>query len=184
MSKSHGSTTVVCRTPCADPAGRQLDDERMRVGAASDESTPAVPSLRDTPRSPPPPQVPRKVAPPANADGTSARAADGAALLDLTLRDLLARLVGPGGTTEPDHWIDPRNAASPVPYRTVLSAARRGDLALCKVGRRLLVRRSELDRWIAAQPIGAQPAPATVAPHGITHILQAHGYARKTPGHA
>ena len=100
--------------------------------------------------------------------------------LDLSLRELLARLLQRATQTanDADPWVDPRGDDCPVAYRRVLAAARAGELELCKVGRSLLVRRSELDAWIEAHRVGPpRPRPAR-APHKATkiaHILRKHG---------
>jgi hypothetical protein len=187
MSKPHGSTTVVRRSPSAPLTDPQVRDVTPRDGVAGAASPPTVPARPDTSRVSPMQQALPGAVPRVRSGRSSVGSADAAALLDLTLRDVLAQLLGSGASTELDNWIDPRSTACPAPYRTVLSAARAGDLVLCKVGRRLLIRRSELDRWISTQTIRAQPASDPIpaaAPDGIAHILQAHGYAQKGAHHA
>lgn len=104
-------------------------------------------------------------------------------LLQLTLRELLAMLVGPPAEQR-DEWVDPRSEACPVAKRAVLDAGRRGELALRKVGRRVLVRRSELDRWIDAHPLGQPPAYVSAVKARETHmerLMRLNGYDR-APG--
>jgi excisionase family DNA binding protein len=47
---------------------------------------------------------------------------------------------------ETDGWVDA--AAAPAPQRSIREAVRRGELQASRAGGRLLVRRSELDRWL------------------------------------
>lgn len=56
-----------------------------------------------------------------------------------------------------DPWID--SAEAPVPARAIRDAVRRGELRGSRVAKRLLVRRSELDRWIEAHAVTRQAAP-------------------------
>jgi hypothetical protein len=100
--------------------------------------------------------------------------------LDMTLRELLTKLLEPPEAPA-DPWVDLRSEACPVPYRQALSAGQRGELALHKVGRRLLVRRSELDRWIETQRMQPTAAPEGKAepPSNVQHILEREGYRRK-----
>jgi len=46
----------------------------------------------------------------------------------------------------PDDWVDQNS--SPLGHREHLEAARRGDILGYKVGRRILVRRTEIDQFI------------------------------------
>ena len=62
--------------------------------------------------------------------------------------DLLLRACGP------DEWVDQNS--SPLGRREHLEAARRGDVAGYKIGRRILVRRSEIDEFIRSFPVNAQ----------------------------
>jgi len=76
------------------------------------------------------------------------------------IETLLGGLVS---AADPDPWID--SAAAPVPARAIRDAVRRGELRASRVAKRLLVRRSELDRWIEAHaviPAAAPERPATL----------------------
>ncbi len=100
--------------------------------------------------------------------------------LDLTVRDLLASLVQTPSAADPDPWVDPRARDL---HRPLLAAAQRGEVALSKIGRKFLIRRSELDRWIALQRVPAEtsePQP-TAAASPVAHILERAGY-RKAAG--
>lgn len=104
---------------------------------------------------------------------------DAEKLLARPLGEILALLLArePAAAT----WIDIRDPASPVPYRAALAAARRGELSVHRVGRRGLVRREELDAWIAAQPTLANVAvsdePKT-EPSAAEKILAREGWRR------
>jgi excisionase family DNA binding protein len=103
--------------------------------------------------------------------------------LDLTVRELLTRIVdrAPASSVDPDPWVDA--AACPVGWRHVLDAARRGELEASRIGRKVLVRRSELDRWLAAHRVEVRAAVAPAEkppPSRVAHILEAAGY-RKAP---
>jgi hypothetical protein len=54
-----------------------------------------------------------------------------------------------------DEWVDQDTA--PLSRRAYLKAARRGDLKAVKIGRRILVRRSDLDAFFQRHP---SPPPA------------------------
>lgn len=72
-------------------------------------------------------------------------------------------LDGLAPAADPDPWID--SAAAPVPARAIRAAVRRGELRASRIAKRLLVRRSELDRWFEAhgvRPPAAPTRPATL----------------------
>ncbi len=105
--------------------------------------------------------------------------------LDVSLRELLARVVeAQAGTSDPDRWIDVRDPQQcPVPWRSVMDAARRGELEASRVGRQVLVRARELDRWLAAKRIDSrareQAAPVAAPPpepSRVAHLLDRAGY--------
>jgi len=101
-----------------------------------------------------------------------------AELMAMPLGEVLLSLVAPRPAVDDDPWIDSRAEECPVPHRTLLAAAQRGELVLCKLRRRYLVRRSELDRWIelhqvvATQSTGGRTAAETEA----ERILRLNGY--------
>lgn len=64
----------------------------------------------------------------------------------LAALDIVRRWLAAGNAAPVDDWVDAADA--PVPQRTIRDAVRRGELTGSRAGRRLLVRRSELDRWI------------------------------------
>lgn len=107
-------------------------------------------------------------------------------LLDCSLRDLLARVLDQRGPAlDPDRWIDCRDAAQcPVPWRLVVEAAQRGELEASRVGRNVVVRARELDRWLSTRRITpaakAESTAAPAAPSRAELILERSGY-RKTP---
>src|SRR5262249_13830140 len=82
--------------------------------------------------------------------------------LDLTVRQFVERVLADGAPIEADPWVDASKA--PCGRQRVLDAAKRGELEASKIGRQVLVRCSELDRWIAAQRIEPRPASKTSAP--------------------
>lgn len=79
--------------------------------------------------------------------------------------DVLRRFLGSAPTMpESDSYVDA--AAAPVPQRTIRNAVRLGELEGSRVGGKLLVRRSELDRWIASHRVKVskvEPSAALVA---------------------
>ena len=104
-------------------------------------------------------------------------------LLKLTLGELLERALAHAPAAEADPWIDVREQPL-VAHRELLNAGKRGELELYRTGRKTLVRRSELDRWIArpehrvGAEVQAEPAPAS----NVEHILQRAGYSRRSAG--
>ncbi len=97
-------------------------------------------------------------------------------LLDLPLREVLARLATPSAPIEADPWVDPR--ACEAPFREVLAAGKRGELALFKVGRKYLVRRSELDRWLALPEHRVTACAEKKGESAAQHLLDRYGYRR------
>lgn len=69
-------------------------------------------------------------------------------LLSMTLGEVIRSAIRPRDGADPDTWVDPKSPRCPVGYRQVLAAAQRGELEVFRVGRKCLVRKSELDRWI------------------------------------
>ena len=115
--------------------------------------------------------------------------------MSLTLQQLLERPLGevleqllahrPEHATDASDWLDVRAPTFPVHWRRVVDAAKRDEVTISRIGRSLLVRRDELDRWLRTYAIEptAPPAPHTLKaqarPAGrVAHILQAAGYGR------
>lgn len=72
--------------------------------------------------------------------------------LNLTVRSLLELLVA---QKQPDaEWVNVRS--DEWPWRHIVAAAERGECAVSRVGRKLLMRREELDRWLALHAISAR----------------------------
>ena len=88
------------------------------------------------------------------------------AAIDVLARALAAGVQSPAG--QADQWLDA--ASAPVPQRTIRDAVRRGELTASRAGGRLLVRQSELDRWIEARrvrpAVKAEPSSVIVAMGG------------------
>lgn len=73
--------------------------------------------------------------------------------LNLPVRVLLERLLD---AQKPDaEWVNVRDDL--WPWRHMVAAAERGECAVSRVGRKLLVRREELNRWLATYKIPARP---------------------------
>lgn len=80
------------------------------------------------------------------------------ALLDELADRVAARL----GSSAPSHY----SKANPPPlvsWRTVLEAGRRGELALLRRGRTVLLERAELERWLADGRLERRGRPKLVA---------------------
>jgi hypothetical protein len=71
--------------------------------------------------------------------------------LEMTLRELLEALVARAGSAN-DEWINIRS--EDYPWRRIVAAAERGECEVSRVGRRLMMQRSELAKFLAAQRIG------------------------------
>lgn len=72
-------------------------------------------------------------------------------LLGTVLDDLIRTIVREElETRHGDHWVDQRT--SPLPRRKFLMLVRDGELPGRKTGRSILVRRSDVDAYIEAQP--------------------------------
>jgi hypothetical protein len=91
--------------------------------------------------------------------------------LDLTLRELLASLLREHPPSDPDPWVDLRKEGWPC--RRIAEAAKRGECKVSRVGRRLLMRRSELNAWIDRHQIEVEPDQERAAPPSrIAHLLE------------
>lgn len=95
-------------------------------------------------------------------------------LLAMTLGEFLQLLAA--HRVDVDRWVDGRSCE--IAYREGLAAIKRGELKASKVGRKLLVRRSELDRWIDSQRLTLQKeTPSSITTSSpVAHILEAAGY--------
>jgi excisionase family DNA binding protein len=85
----------------------------------------------------------------------------------LAALDVFRRFFASGPAEQIDEWIDAKDA--PVPQRTIRDAVRRGEIEATRAGRRLLVRRSELDRWLTerrARPRGTEQPSAVLVQLG------------------
>jgi hypothetical protein len=78
--------------------------------------------------------------------------------LDMTVRELLAALVARAGGSANDEWVNIRGEV--YPWRRIVAAAERGECEVSRVGRRLMMRRDELDKWLAARRIGPKKIKA------------------------
>lgn len=85
--------------------------------------------------------------------------------LEMTLRELITSLSG-GCASEasPNDWINIRDER--YPWRHIVAAAERGECQVSRVGRKLLMQRSELDRFLSARRIVPRHEPANDAPEG------------------
>jgi len=102
--------------------------------------------------------------------------------LDMTVRELLMTLTRLGGHA--DEWINIRDER--YPYRRILRAIDSGEsVEVCRVGRRLLMRREELNRWIEAHRITRaskkekkkrDATPETDEDRSIRRSLERQGY--------
>lgn len=82
--------------------------------------------------------------------------------LDMTLRDLLTTLVERRGVANDSDWINIRGDV--YPWRRIVAAAERGECEVSRVGRRLMMKREELDRWLARHRIGPTSKTKKVEP--------------------
>lgn len=107
-------------------------------------------------------------------------------LLDLTVRELLERVLGAVPAAEADPWVDAKEQPL-VPHRELHAAAKRGEIELYRSGRRYLLRQSALDRFIARPEhrVGAEVDAESAEPEStVAHILRANGFARRSAGGA
>ena len=96
-------------------------------------------------------------------------------LVDLTLRDLLERLLADRRDADADPWVDLRKEG--WPFRRIVAAAKRGECKVSRIGRRLLMRRSELDAWVDRHEIEVETEAASrEPPEHIAHLLRREGY--------
>lgn len=97
--------------------------------------------------------------------------------LDLTLRTLLERLLAREQSN--DGWVNIRDER--WPWRQLVAAAERGEVAVSRVGRKLMMRREDLDRWLDAhriQPRQPEPKPTPHDEH-LNKMLEGAGFRRR-----
>jgi len=100
--------------------------------------------------------------------------------LDLTLREFLTLLVERGSPSGNDDWVNIRR--DPYPWRRIVAAAERGECEVSRVGRRLLMKRSELDKFLARKgitPKNVEPkteTPPTDIEASVQRALRRNGY--------
>jgi hypothetical protein len=84
--------------------------------------------------------------------------------LDMTLRELLCALTNTSApaANDADDWISIRSEA--YPWKRIVAAAERGECEVSRVGRRLMMQRSELSRWLARHRIGPGTKKAKAEP--------------------
>lgn len=97
--------------------------------------------------------------------------------LDLTLRALLERLLA--AQRDDSGWVNVRG--DQWPWRQLVAAAERGECSISRVGRKLLMRREELDRWLALHAIRprGEAKRATEPANPVAHLLEDAGYRRR-----
>lgn len=102
--------------------------------------------------------------------------------LDMSLRDVLdalRELLGSHASTSPDDWISIRNDT--YPWRHILRAAERGDVAVSRVGRKLLMQRSELTKFLSGHRLPPRakepesPKPEDEFGSSVAHALRRYG---------
>lgn len=74
--------------------------------------------------------------------------------LDMTMREFLMALFENRGAND-DDWINVRGDV--YPWKRIVAAAARGECEVSRVGRRLMMQRSELSRWLARHRIESRP---------------------------
>src|SRR5262245_38194082 len=99
----------------------------------------------------------------------------------MTLRTLLAKLLERENAPVALDWINVR--CDDYPWRHLVAAGERGELTVARVGRKLLVRRPDLDRWLESRAIRRRASPSSLPEalpvDRVGHLLEAAGYSRK-----
>lgn len=102
--------------------------------------------------------------------------------MDLSIRQILERLISnPANETD---WIDIR---SPLyPWKHIVAAAERDEACVSRIGRRLYMRREDLDRWMKKHFIPKRPGSALKFPKSaeptptpVEQMLMSAGFRRK-----
>lgn len=103
-------------------------------------------------------------------------------LMQLTLGEVLERVLA-GRVSDEAGWVNIRDER--WPWRRILAAARRGECQVSKVGRQLLMRREELDRFLEQhriRPKRIEPAndvERSPLADDVAAILRNKGYRRR-----
>lgn len=85
--------------------------------------------------------------------------------LDMTLREFITSLSsGLAAVSSPDDWVNIRDDAR-YPWRHIVAAAERGECQVSRVGRKLLMQRAELDKFLSTRRIVPRREPENDAPH-------------------
>lgn len=98
-------------------------------------------------------------------------------VLDMTVRELLQAVVN-----KEDGWVDIR--CESYPWRRIVEAAERGECEVSRVGRRLMMQREELNRWLSSRRIHKEnKSDATAIPEDemqrrVRRSLERQGYTR------
>lgn len=79
---------------------------------------------------------------------TAAARSNGNEWLDMTLRELLLRVVG---VPTEEEWVNIRDER--YPWRHIVAAAERGECQVSRVGRKLLMHRDELSAFLRSRCI-------------------------------
>jgi hypothetical protein len=99
--------------------------------------------------------------------------------MEMSLRSLLERLLA-GHETPDSGWVNVRS--DELPWRHIVAAAERGEVHLSRVGRKLLMRRVDLDEWLGRQRVSPRAEKKEALPAAddlaIQHTL-ARGGMRK-----
>lgn len=97
---------------------------------------------------------------------------------DISLREFLISITQRGVV---DDWINIRG--NNYPWRHIVRAADRGECKISRVGRKLMMRRDELDRWLVKQSMAPRKrkskghtAPADDLDAEAQRLLEKQGY--------
>jgi len=98
--------------------------------------------------------------------------------LDLSVREFLTRLFSAHTQPRQSDWTNIRTAG--LPWRHILDAAKRGECTVSPVGRKLFMRRADLDRWLESQALSRQPdrqtAKTSTNDEAVARMLAKSGY--------
>lgn len=86
----------------------------------------------------------------------------GADPLEMTVREFLAALTERASPANDGDWINIRGDV--YPWKRIVASAERGECQVSRVGRRLMMQRTELDRWLAVRRIGPKNGPKKIKP--------------------